>query len=258
MAAEVFRALGDPTRRQLLDALRRGPATTGTLAASFSTTRFAVMKHLQVLVDAGLVSVERRGRERWNHLDPVPLRLIYERWLAPYADDLALTALSLKRAAEAPDPPDIQEDQMTDTDLPEALGTLDVRTEIQIAAQRGRVFRTLTEMGSWWPHRFRPGADIVFEARVGGRFFEDWGDGQGALYGLVQQLEQDSLVQVAGPMGVRGPVASVWSMTLEDTADGTLVRLAHRAFGDIDPASQQSYAEGWQEVLSTLERESTR
>ncbi|MDQ3454591.1 MAG: metalloregulator ArsR/SmtB family transcription factor [Actinomycetota bacterium] len=254
MAGEVFRALSDPTRRRLLDVLRRGPATTGTLAASFPTTRFAVMKHLQVLVDAGLVTVERRGRERWNHLDPVPLRLLYERWLAPYAENLAVTALSLKRAAEQPDP---QEDQMTVTDLPAGLGSLDVRAEIRIAAQRGRVFQTLTEMGTWWPHRFRPGSDVVFEARVGGRFYEDWGDGDGALYGVVQQLEQDSLVHVAGPMGVRGPVASVWSMTLEDAAEGTLVTLAHRAFGDIDAASQQMYAEGWTAILSLIADRST-
>jgi len=82
----VFRALGDATRRRVLDLLRRGPRTTGDLAEQFDTTRFAVMKHLQVLVSAGLVLVERRGRMRLNSLNPVPIRRIYRRWVRRFED----------------------------------------------------------------------------------------------------------------------------------------------------------------------------
>src|SRR5688572_22909414 len=85
----VWRALADPTRRRLLDLLRDGPRTTGDLAAAFDVTRFAVMQHLEVLAGVGLVRAERRGRERWNHLNPVPLRAAYERWMAPYAESAA-------------------------------------------------------------------------------------------------------------------------------------------------------------------------
>lgn len=73
----VWRALADPHRRRILDALRAGPQTTGTLAHDSELSRYGVMKHLSTLVDAGLVRVERRGRERWNHLVPerLPTRL---------------------------------------------------------------------------------------------------------------------------------------------------------------------------------------
>ena len=81
----VWRALADPTRRAILEALRSGPRTTGSLAEGFPTTRFAVMKHLGVLVGAGLVTVERRGRERFNHIDLVPLQQAYARWVQPSA-----------------------------------------------------------------------------------------------------------------------------------------------------------------------------
>ena len=76
----VWDALADSTRRSILEGLVDGPRTTGDLCRSFTTSRFAVMKHLDVLAEAGLVVVERRGRDRWNHLDPAPLRPI-TRWL---------------------------------------------------------------------------------------------------------------------------------------------------------------------------------
>lgn len=96
----VWRALGDPTRRRILDLLRNGALTTGELAAEFPVTRFAVMKHLGVLVDAGLVLVERRGRERFNHLNPVPIQAIYRRWIRPFEKKPADRLLRLKRKVE--------------------------------------------------------------------------------------------------------------------------------------------------------------
>jgi DNA-binding transcriptional ArsR family regulator len=98
---DVWRALASPWRRRLLDQLRTGSATTGELAAQLpELSRFAVMQHLGVLVDAGLVLPERRGRDRVNHLNPVPLREWYERWVQPLADTGAAELLALKRAAE--------------------------------------------------------------------------------------------------------------------------------------------------------------
>lgn len=97
----VWRALADPTRRKILDLLRHGPRTTNRLAAAFSVSRFAIMKHLRILERAGLVLVERRGRERWNHLNAVPLREIYDRWISSYADQWAGSLLRLKRHVES-------------------------------------------------------------------------------------------------------------------------------------------------------------
>ena len=92
----LWRALGDPTRRRILDLLRRRPRTTSELTAEFDVTRFAVMKHLAVLVEAGLVLVERRGRERLNHLNPVPIQKISRRWIKPFEEHGSDQLLRLK------------------------------------------------------------------------------------------------------------------------------------------------------------------
>ena len=96
----VFKALADKTRRSLMDLLRKRAHTTGELCDQFETTRFAVMKHLKVLVDANLVLIERRGRERWNLLNPVPLRRIQRRWLRRFDTQAADRMLDLKANLE--------------------------------------------------------------------------------------------------------------------------------------------------------------
>lgn len=83
----VWRALADPRRRRILAALRAGPRTTGELAERFEISRYGVMKHLATLVEAGLVRVERRGRERWNHLVQEPLEAIGHSWNEPFGDE---------------------------------------------------------------------------------------------------------------------------------------------------------------------------
>jgi DNA-binding transcriptional ArsR family regulator len=96
----LWRALGDATRRRILDLLRRRPRTTTELTDEFDVTRFAVMKHLAVLVDAGLVLVERRGRERLNHLNPVPIQKISRRWIKPFEEQGSDQLLRLKQHIE--------------------------------------------------------------------------------------------------------------------------------------------------------------
>jgi DNA-binding transcriptional ArsR family regulator len=96
----VWRALADPTRRRLLDLLKDGPRTTGDLCERFPVSRFAIMKHLAMLERAGLVIVERRGRERWNHLNAVPIQQIYERWISGYQAFWASSLLRLKARIE--------------------------------------------------------------------------------------------------------------------------------------------------------------
>ena len=98
--ARVCRAIADPTRRAILDLLATAPRTTGDLAASFPTTRFATMKHLGVLVQAGLVIVTRRGRERWNHINALPLERLHERWVTPLAARGARSLLALQAHLE--------------------------------------------------------------------------------------------------------------------------------------------------------------
>jgi uncharacterized protein YndB with AHSA1/START domain/biotin operon repressor len=91
---EVFRALADPTRRALLDELFREDGQTLTaLEERFSMSRFGVMKHLKQLEEAGLVVTRRSGREKHHFLNPVPIRLVHDRWVSKYAEPW-VTALS--------------------------------------------------------------------------------------------------------------------------------------------------------------------
>jgi len=83
---KVFKALSAATRRAILDVLMDDPKTTGALCARFpALDRCTVMQHLKVLEDADLVIVARKGRERWNTLNPLPIKHVHDRWIGPYA-----------------------------------------------------------------------------------------------------------------------------------------------------------------------------
>jgi uncharacterized protein YndB with AHSA1/START domain len=102
MMEPVFKALADTTRRELLDELfRHDGQTLGALAARFDMTRVAVAKHLRLLEDAGLVATRWRGREKLHYLNPVPIRLVHDRWVSKYTEAWAAGLAELKRDLEA-------------------------------------------------------------------------------------------------------------------------------------------------------------
>jgi len=97
----VFKALADPTRRGLLDELfRRDGQSLSELESRLPMSRFGVMKHLKVLEEAGLVKSRRSGREKLHFLNPVPIRLVHDRWVSKYAEPWAATLSGLKRQLE--------------------------------------------------------------------------------------------------------------------------------------------------------------
>src|SRR5690349_12473644 len=98
---DVFRALADPTRRSLLDELyREDGQTLHALEARLPMTRFGVMKHLKQLEEAGLVVTRRRGREKLHFLNPVPIRLVHDRWVSKYAEPWVAGLSDLKHELE--------------------------------------------------------------------------------------------------------------------------------------------------------------
>jgi len=98
---QVFKALADPTRRGLLDELfREDGQTLSALEARLPMTRFGVMKHLRVLEEAGLVWTRRRGREKLHFLNPIPIRLVHDRWVSKYAEPWAAALSGIKRELE--------------------------------------------------------------------------------------------------------------------------------------------------------------
>ena len=99
----IFKALADPTRRFLLDRLfERDGRTLTELESDLEMTRFGVMKHLKVLEEAGLVIAHRSGREKLHYLNPVPIRLIHDRWIDKYTERRVSALADLKSELEGP------------------------------------------------------------------------------------------------------------------------------------------------------------
>ncbi|RMI36744.1 MarR family transcriptional regulator [Actinomadura harenae] len=150
----AFRALADPTRRLLLDRLReRDGQTLGGLCERLEMARQSVTQHLDVLVDAGLVTVVRRGRERLHYLNPMPIHEIERRWIAEF-DRPRLRALSAIRN---------QAEEYAMTDAPAAVPTYVYVTYIRASAEQ--VWRALTDAdltALYWEHAnvsdWRPGS----------------------------------------------------------------------------------------------------
>ena len=105
MIDDVFKALADPTRRRLLDELfEEDGQSLSALEQRLPMTRFGVAKHLKVLEEAGLVTTQRRGREKLHFLNSVPIREVHDRWVSKYAEPWAAALTGLKRDLEREDP----------------------------------------------------------------------------------------------------------------------------------------------------------
>jgi uncharacterized protein YndB with AHSA1/START domain/biotin operon repressor len=130
----VFKALADQTRRELLDELfRRDGQTLNALASRFDMTRVAVAKHLRLLEDAGLVVTRRRGREKLHYLNPVPIRLVHDRWVSKYTEAWTAGLADLKRDLEA---------------------TVEKVFEIYIRTSPERLWRAITDPGTRERYQF--------------------------------------------------------------------------------------------------------
>jgi uncharacterized protein YndB with AHSA1/START domain len=238
----VLKALADASRWRIVTTLAEGPATTGTLAALFEQTRFGVMKHLEVLVEAGLVLVERRGRERWNHLNPVPLALALDALNSPLSAQWTSRLTALKQAVE-------REEEPMDTP-----NILDIRQEIRLAAPPERVFRVLTEdIDLWWtaPYRMTAAGRISLEPRVGGELREEDPSGHVAIWGRVDQIAVPRLLVMSGGFGIKDAVAGRVRLELTSVPEGTVLGLSHLAMGVLGEEVVRSYRGGWAELLGT-------
>ncbi len=234
---DLWRALASPWRRRLLDLLRDGPATTGALAGQIpELSRFAVMQHLGVLTDAGVVIVERRGRDRYNHLNPVPLREWYERWVQPMADADSAGLLSLRRTVET--------GEHAMPVVTEPVRTVRLAYELRIHAPAQRVFEVMTRQSlDWFPHTY--GGDrvrrVVLEPRVGGQHYEDWGDDRGHLYGQVTAYDPPRAWATRGRLSPGTIMDTEYELTEE--AGVVTVRVTKVAVGPISEQEAAGIAE---------------
>lgn len=247
----TWKALADPVRREILDLLRAEARTTGELCDAFDhLTRFGVLSHMTVLKEAGLVHVERRGRERINRIDPGPLREAYEEWLRHYEVLWTGRLGRLKKLVERKD----AKAAMTDDALPVAnLVTFDIEQEIDLKASPADVFRGLTlDIGEWWgqPHLRDDARDVVLDPVPGGLVKQVTRDGGGNVMFMVQAVRRDRLLVLHGTMGMPKVIHMTVRFELEPMKGGrTRLLLKHWAIGDLTAATRDDFTKGWQDLL---------
>jgi len=228
----VFKALADPTRRSLLDELfRRDGQTLSELDERFAMTRFGVMKHLKQLEEAGLVVTKKRGREKLHFLNPVPIRLVHDRWVSKYAEPWAAALSDIKTRLESP---------------------MEKVFEIYIRTTPERLWEAITNREIRSKYQF--GMQISSDWTVGSRF-EMGNPNAPALLGEGENLEVDPprrLVQTmvalwGDDVKAEGSTRITWE--IEPIGDSCRLLVTHDQLRE--GANEQLYG-GWPMILSGL------
>jgi uncharacterized protein YndB with AHSA1/START domain len=228
----VFRALADPTRRSLLDELLHNDGQTlSALEERFPMTRFGVMKHLKLLEEAGLVVTKRRGREKLHFLNPVPIRLVHDRWVSKYAEPWASALSELKQRLETP---------------------MEKVFEIYIRTTPERLWEAITDSEIRSKYQF--GNRIVSDWSPGSRFELTNPNADGPL-GEGENLEVDpprrlvqSMVALWGE-DVKSEGTSRITWEIEPVGDSCRLTVTHDQLRE--DANDQLYG-GWPMILSGL------
>jgi len=249
----VWRALGDPTRRRLLDVLRIGPHNTTALCDEVDgMTRHGVLNHLKVLEGAGLIRVEASGRERINHLNATPLQQIYERWLHPFERLWAGRLFGLAHAAESDHE---REPDMAPTPPNPAVRVIDIVQEQSSSAPAARVWDTLVNRtGTWWtqPYLAPESLGVTLTLEPGGTLWDAREDG-GYAVGVVRGYTTDKELILDGDFGIPGALHGRLVVTLTETGPtSTTIRFEHTVLGAIEPGAADGHELGWGDLLRRL------
>ena len=239
--APLWRALADPTRRRILDLLRERPLITGEIAAQFPISRIAVMRHLEVLAEAGLATSRKRGRERWHYLNTVPLQKLHRRWADPAVTGFASTLLRLQDTVEA-------EGRHMEPIRP----TIDLALDIEIAGTPAAVFAALTtDVGGWWGHPFvtARAQSLALDPQLGGLFTERWENG-GQVIASVTGWAQDEHLALTGSFHM-GAGIGVAAFELAESGAGTVLRFSFRAIGVLDAGAAGAISAAWADLAGT-------
>jgi uncharacterized protein YndB with AHSA1/START domain len=230
---EVFRALADPTRRGLLDELFEADGQTlSALEQRLPMTRFGVMKHLKVLEDAGLVVTRKRGREKLHFLNPVPIRLVHDRWVSKYAEPWAAGLTGLKRKLE--------ED------------TMEKVFEIYIKTTPERLWQAITDDETRQVYNFGVGVESDFTP--GSAYHSEHADADVAI-AVGENLEVDPprlLVQSFNALwsdDVKAEGTSRVTWEIEQVGDSCRLTVVHDQLRE--GANEQIFG-GWPMILSGL------
>ncbi len=228
----VFKALADPTRRDLLDALfERDGQTLRALEERFEMSRFGVMKHLRLLEEAGLVVSRRRGREKLHFLNPVPIRLVHDRWVSKYAEPWAEMLSGLKTSQES---------------------TMERVFEIYIRTTPERLWEAITDTETRRKYNF--GSGVVSDWTPGSRLEMSSPKAEGLL-GEGEVLEVNPPTRLVHTLvalwdeDVRSEGSSRVTWDIEPVGDSCRLTVTHDQLRE--GANEQLYG-GWPMILSGL------
>lgn len=257
VADDVWKALSDPTRRAILDRLRQGRSTTGELASAFpALSRFAVMKHLSVLEEAGLVVARKEGRQKFNYLNAVPLRRVYERWVSRYQDRWAGSLVGLQRLAEGEHASQGESEMSTQTINVSATV---VQAEITIDAPPAKVYDLFFDRPNDWfyeSEESRKTQTTIAERRIGGHFYietkREAGPPDENVIGTFTMLKPGRKIRMRGDCTVPNAFIANMTITFEPAGHGTRVSVEHRMAGEYDESLPAGFEEGWQDGLQKL------
>ena len=229
---DVFRALADPTRRDLLDRLYlEDGQTLRALAADYPMTRIGVMKHLQILEEARLVVTKRRGREKLHFLNPVPIRLVHDRWVSKYAEPWVATLSDIKQHLEQT-MEKVFEIYIRTT--PERLWEAITDSEIRTKFQFGNRVESTWELGSQYQ---------VTNPRAGGPLIE----GENVEVDPPRKLVQTARAVWGDDVQREGTTRVTWE--IEPVGDSCRLTVTHDQLRD--GANAQLFG-GWPMILSGL------
>lgn len=242
--ARALDALGDATRRAIVERLQEGPRAVGELASGLPVSRPAVSQHLRVLKEAGLVTERQEGTRHLYRLDPAGLAEVRS-----YFDRFWETALAdFKAAAE-----ERREERMSTH-----AADLTVRKTVTVAASLEQAFEVFTErIAAWWPVETHSiGGDrveaVVMEGREGGRVYEVIEGGEEAYWATVTAWEPPRRVALSWKVNPRAAAPTEIEVRFTPEGDGTRVDLEHRGFerlGEEATEASESYGGGWDLVL---------
>jgi DNA-binding transcriptional ArsR family regulator len=229
---EVFRALADPTRRAILDALFTDDGQSlGSLEARFEMSRFGVMKHLAILEQAGLVLSRRRGREKLHFLNPVPIRLVHDRWTSKYAEPWVAALGNLKRELER---------------------TVEKVFEIYIRTTPERLWQAITDGEIRSVYNF--GNTIESDFTEGSSYVQGnpkanapLGDGVNLVVDPPRKLVQTMVARWSDDVEAEGTSRITWE--IEQVADSCRLVVTHDQLRE--GANEELYG-GWPMILSGL------
>lgn len=199
------------------------------------------MKHLEILVKANLVLIERRGRERFNFLNPAPLLDIVERWVSKHTHPWLEASKKLKAISE--------EEKLMNPQIAE------LAMELTINAPAGKVWSAMTDPScAWWPDDFKalPRGVMSFTPIAGGSLLETNEEGGSTLWGTVVMVDPGKSIDLAGPVtpAFGGPNLNFVRMAIEDRGEVTLFRLTNTIFGNVGDTSQINT--GWEYLFGGL------